>query len=358
MLRLRLAAWSIALTALCGSGAHAAGTVAVLGIEPIGTSEATATALADALRTRMRDLRGVTVATAKDFMELKFLFNCMDPATIANCLAPAGKSIGVERVVVGTVSGRKTKHLQVVLTLIDSATGTAVRTLDEEVPTGDLLASDNVARWAQVLLAEHGAPGAGKPAEQVHAEPPRLEPPPVAAVEGATPLVDNRLVPAPAASTDHPGRSAKIVAGVALAVALAGSGIAIYTWRHYADLRDSAHSTLDLVRQGDPAYAQQNSDFFFKNPACSWPTNKAPRSSYAQPYLNQCNEGTSYASATTGLVVASGLLAAVAAVSLGIGVAQSHAADRDRRSAFSPRLRVVSPVVTYEGGGVSAVFEF
>jgi hypothetical protein len=419
MPRTRLAACSLlALAVASWAGrADAAATVAVLGIEPIGTSETNATALADALRTRLRDMKSVTVATAKDFMEIKFLFNCMDPETITTCLSAAGKSLNVERFIVGTVSVRKqkAKHLQVVLKLIETATAAPSHVVDEEVPIGDLLSPENIGRWADALLADAGGSGqvavssspldakitvdgkyagttpatvalsAGghsvalsrdgfqsesrvitvRPGERakLSLELTRLAPPPVARVESPPPSTDNVLVVAPpvkeSAGEERPGRTAKVVAGVSLAVALAGAGISIYTWRHYTDLRDTAHNTLDLVRTGDPAYAAANPDFFYRTPSCSFPTDKPPHSSNATPYVNQCNEGTAYANATTGLVVGSSVLAAIAVASFAGGMYQSGHVDHDKRAAATgPRLRLVSPVITHEGGGISAAFEF
>lgn len=390
-----------------------ADTLAIVGIEPIGTSETNTVALAEALRTQLREAPGLTVVASKDFMEIKFLFNCMDPSTITTCLAPAGKSLHVDKILVGTVTGKRGKHLAVALRVIESATSRVVRSVDEEVPAGDLLGVGNVQRWAKALegmavpqgqvelvvspddanVEVDGRPSGKRSAtlaldegEHVLAiakagfetetrrlsvragEKTRL----AIALRPSTPPSVAEIVPAPPAPTaaersplvppppllEHPGRNAKIVAGVALVVALAGSGIAIYTWRHYSDLRDTGRGTLELVRQQDPAYVQQNPDFFFKSPVCDFPAGK-PKSSYASAYQSQCNEGTSYANATTGLVIGSSVFAAIAAVSLGVGMYQSGHADREKeKSAFAPRLRVVSPVVTMQGGGVSAAFEF
>ena len=407
--RVRVVAGSIiGLLAALIPRAVSAETLAIVGIEPIGTSEINAVLLADALRTKLREAPGLTLVPSKDFMEMKFLFNCMDPATITSCLVPAGKSLNVDKILVGTVTGKRGKHIAVVLKVIDSATSQVVHAVEEEVPAGDLLGVENLARWASALgglavpqgqlalsldpadatvsvdgrAVENKGPlslDAGdhtlaiaqsgystdsrvvtvRAGETIKLAVELRRVTLAAVAKNPSPAIDDRSALVQPSPVEHPGRNAKIVAAVALVAALAGSGIAIYTWRHYSDLGATARGTLDLVRRQDPAYAQQNPNFFFKNPTCNFPAG-GPKSSSAATYQDQCNEGTTYAQATTGLVIGSSLLAAVAAVSFGVGMYQANHIDTEkgRKSAFAPRLRVVTPVVTLQGGGISAAFEF
>ncbi|MSP58928.1 MAG: PEGA domain-containing protein [Myxococcales bacterium] len=406
---------------LAAGPADAADTVAVLGLEPINTSETNANALSDALRAGIRETAGVKLVPSKDYVEVKFLFNCMDraPASIPLCLVPAGKSLGVDKVIIGSITGRaKGKRIDVSLKLVESRTQTILKTIEEEVASGDLIGSGNPGRWVSILFAAReerpaqleitsepsdaaitldgmgagrtpatltvsgagkhtivvGKEGFGAETRTVHVNEGETARVAVTFQGGAPPSVAVVETPShgpPSAASEHPGRTPKIFAGAALVVAVVGAGIAIYSWRHYADLETTTNSTLSTLHdgiRGSPNGADL--EYFFGKDAagraarsdCKLPSGLAA-SDTSRRYVDQCNEGVSYANATTGLWVGAGVLAAVAAVSFGVGQVQSQKVPPQNEGgakpqATRPRLRLVSPVVSAEGGGVTAAFEF
>ncbi len=188
-------------------------------------------------------------------------------------------------------------------------------------------------------------------------------PEPVATVENP-PVTTPPVTTPPATTTDeHPGRAAIVIGGVALAVALIGGGIAIYTFKHYSDLQDTAHSELDMIRSeaiasGGSAWVNQNKDFFQKSPTCDVPSGGPPVAGYAK-FKADCGDGNTFATITTVLDIAAGALAAAGIISLAYGVRASRkAADQPKTTSFAPRLRLLSPVVSTSGGGLQAAFEF
>jgi hypothetical protein len=397
--------------------------IAVLGVEADGVSEAQANLLVEALRSKARETSGVKFVPSKDFMEMKFLYNCMDPATIASCLAPAGKSVGAEKLVFGTLTLTKKKKVHVSIKLVDVGTGAVVKFVDEEVKQLDV--NGSAGRWFASLVPPSAATpvvtppptprdgqiavssepsgadvtvdGAnrGTTPTNVSAKPGshtvviaksgyesetrtltvragenekldlslKKKPEPVATVENP-PITQPPITTPPPATEEHPGRTAIVVGGVALAVALIGGGIAIYTFKHYSDLQDTTHSELDMIRSealgqpGGSAWVSQNKDFFQKSPTCDVPGGGPPVAGYNQ-FKNDCASGNTFATITTVLDIAAGALAAAGIISLAYGVRASRkAADSPKTTSFAPRLRLLSPVVSTSGGGLQAAFEF
>lgn len=112
---------------LCAAGAlqtplagAAETTVAVLGIEATDDApEAVATALTDALRTRVSSSSGFKLVPGKDLVELKLIFACPDEAP--TCMADVGKSLGAGKLLFGGVKKASGDSFVVTLKLLDVA---------------------------------------------------------------------------------------------------------------------------------------------------------------------------------------------------------------------------------------------
>jgi hypothetical protein len=163
--------------------------------------------------------------------------------------------------------------------------------------------------------------------------------------------------PTPTQPQEHPGRAAKIAAAALVGGALVTAGVAIYTWRHYLDLADTAHEQLKLMTSTEP-----NDPWLTKNPTCTVPgtISKAPgvMGDPIGKYKDACNSGNNFANATTALWSVTGALAAAGVVSFIVGDRQAaHAKERRGVAVMRQTLRV-APIFTTQGGGVTAAFEF
>src|SRR2546428_14179470 len=95
------------LAVLAAPSLARADAIAVFGVEAVDAPEAQANQLTEALRERARGTPGVKLVANKDFIEVKMLYGCMDPATVAACVAPAGKSVGADKMLIGSITGSK-----------------------------------------------------------------------------------------------------------------------------------------------------------------------------------------------------------------------------------------------------------
>src|SRR5262249_22452336 len=154
---------------------------------------------------------------------------------------------------------------------------------------------------------------------------------------------------------------AMIAGGVALAVALLDGGIAIYTFKHYSSLQADARRQLDTIRTEawaqDPVWTKQNDSYFTNKPDCNVPSGGPSAAGYNQ-FKATCDEGSRWATITTVLDIGVGVLAAIGITSLSIGLYQSKQGAEKPKMSLAPRLKLLSPVVTTTGGGLSAAFEF
>src|SRR5438874_7464330 len=75
--------------------------VAVLGLEPVDVPEPLAQQLTDALRQRASSTGGVRMVQGKDLIEVKMVFGC--DGELPACMAQAGKTLGAEKLLYGTV---------------------------------------------------------------------------------------------------------------------------------------------------------------------------------------------------------------------------------------------------------------
>ncbi|HEX8951054.1 MAG TPA: PEGA domain-containing protein [Polyangia bacterium] len=386
--------------------------VAVLGLEPVDVPEPLAQQLTDALRQRVSATSGVRMVQGKDLIEVKMVFGC--DGELPACMAQAGKTLGTDKLLYGTVKkGGGKNTVTVALKLLDVKTAVVEKFVNDTVQKREL-AGSNVngvaARWFGQLLEIEAKPtltvtsdpsGAGvsvdgqsygrtpltlrdltagahsvtvsMPGRQpftrnvelraggshdvvatlepeaapvvAHKEPVKPAPEPL-------PLVTPTPTPPPLRA-EHPGRTAKIVAGVLVGAAVVTAAVAIYTWRTYSDLEATAHSDLDALKP-NPVPAQDAP--FFMSPSCNVPTDLAG-SAAATKFHNDCTSGNNYANATTGLWVATGALAAAGVVSFVIGDRQAAKAKEHNVGVLRQTLRI-APVFSTRGGGLTAAFEF
>jgi hypothetical protein len=391
--------------------------VAVLGIEPIDVPEPLAQQLTDALRQRATNTAGVHMLPGKDLIEVKMVFGC-DGET-PTCMAQAGRTIGADKLIYGTLKKGGTKiNVIVALKLLDVKTATVERFVNDTVPKREL-AGNNVnasaARWFGQLLEVEAKPTltvtsdptgasvtvdgtpygktpltlrdltpglhnvtvamAGRqtasrnvdlktggthdlsvtleaesppPLVQKEAPPPAIAPPPLVQPQPLT----NR-------PTGHPGRAATIAGIAALGGALVTGGVLIYTYKSYTDLQSTANADLKGLTLTGP-----DTENFFHNPTCTPPsyvTSAANMPGALAKYKSDCSSGNNFAAASTGLWVATGVLAAGGIAAIIVGQVQASHARKERApvgaSLLRQTLRIV-PVVATTGGGLSAAFEF
>jgi PEGA domain len=420
--RHRLLARATLALALVVPSVAAADSIAVLGVEPGDAPSSLATALTDGLRKRAGETAGVKLVPSKDFMEMKMLFGCMDPATIATCLVPAGKSLGADKLIVGTLDQKKKgKKIKVSLKLVDSAAGTVVRSMDEEVAPSEVVG--NASRWFSALVPPSAAPPpvtpppavAQKTTLEITSDPTGADvaidgrtvgktpitapvfgpathtvavtrdgydptsrevkikageelkldfslrakaPPPVASVEPPTPT-PTPTPEVPIAPAEHPGRTLKIAGVIGVLAGLVAIGIEIYTWQSYLTLQTDGHQKLINLRDTNGDYADNHKEWFQK-PTCTVPEGVPTGSSTYKTYVADCNDGNTLASVSTALLIG-GIVVGVAGIAaFGAGMYQSSQAEKASapKTSMVPRLKVVSPVVSTSGGGVTAAFEF
>jgi len=403
------------LTLGVGASASAAEvSVAVLGLEPVDVPEPLAQQLTDALRQRASSTSGIRMVQGKDLIEVKMVFGC--DGELPACMAQAGKTLGADKLLYGTVKkGSSKTTVTVALKLLDVKTAVVEKFVNDTVQKREL-AGNNVnaaaGRWFGQLLEVEAkptltvtsdpaganvsvdgqsygrtpltlrdlSPGAHSVTVTMQGRQPysrNVELRPggshdvVATLEAEAPVVVRKepvkpapepsplVTPTPAPTplplrAEHPGRTAKIVAGVLVGAAVVTAAVAIYTWRTYSDLESSAHADLESIKP-NPVPAQDSS--FFMNPSCNVPADLAGTPG-ATKFHNDCTSGNNFANATTGLWVATGALAAAGVVSFVIGDRQAaKAKERNSATLIRQSLRV-APVFSTRGGGLTAAFEF
>jgi hypothetical protein len=387
--------------------------VAVLGLEPVDVPEPLAQQLTDALRQRAASTGGVRMVQGKDLIEVKMVFGC--DGELPACMAQAGKTLGAEKLLYGSVKkGPSKTSVTVALKLLDVKTAVVEKFVNDTVPKRELAGSNaNAAagKWFGQLLEVEAKPTltvtsdptganvsvdgqsygrtpltlrdlpagshtvvvtmAGKQpitrtvdlrAGGTHDVVANLEPeaPVVVRKEPRQPpeplpLIPTHPEPQPTPlRSEHAGRTAKIVAGVLVGAAVVTAAVAIYTWRSYTDLEAKSHDDLEGLKP-TPVPAQDAA--FFMNPSCNVPADLAGTPA-ATKFHNDCSSGNNFANATTGLWVATGALAAAGVVSFVIGDRQAaKAKERNAGGVMRQSLRI-APVFSTRGGGLTAAFEF
>ena len=396
---------ALALPAL----AHAE-SVAVLGIEAEGAPEEDAARLTEALRQRLSGSGSYTVVPGKDYIELKMVYGCADEGA-AQCMAQAGKSLGADKLIYGTLRGKKGGgKLAVTLRVLDVKTANVDRYIPTEQVGADELLAGAVNGVASRLLAAllgleakasltitctpedakitiDDKPAGTSPTTLTDLAPGyhtvgvskegfRTRNESVSVRAGQAVKLEVALAPAASGTADNggndnppgqtppaheeeapPGRNLRIAGAVGLVLAGVAGGIAIYTWRSYTGLQDDAHTSLVQLATSNATYASQQSAWF-ASPTCTPPGNP-PKNQALADYQQHCSDGQSGASLTTGLWVGAGVLAIAGVTALVLGVRKGDAtAEKSSTASFKPRLRAIGPTAGPTGGGVTASFEF
>lgn len=387
--------------------------VTVLGIEHVDVPDTLAHQLTDALRQRAA-AAGVRVVPGKDLIEIKMIFSCESEAPA--CMAQAGKTLGADKLLYGTLKKARGSNVVVSLKVFDVRTGAVEKAVNETVSKRELAAGSvslSASRWFGALVevetkpvltvtsdppnaavtvdgAQMGrtpvtlrdlAPGAhvvgvsapgrlpasrtvelrpGDTSEIALTLEPEQKPvpPPVPLTPEplVTPVPKPELTPRPGSRPQgHPGRPAKIAALALLGGAVASGAVAIYTWRTYVDYQDKAFRLLDANK--DQLTTAEARDFAAMpgKYGCTPP----PSVPSAAQFKEYCTSGTTWANATTALWVVAGALATVSVISYVVGDRQAaRAAEKQqRRVGLVQKLRF-EPVISTHGGGLHAAFEF
>jgi hypothetical protein len=399
--------------------------IAVLGLEAVEVPENLAGALTDALRQRAAATAGVRVLPAKDLIEIKMVFGCDENApscmaqagrslsadkllygTLRKGKGRDGISVAlklldvklgaIERQVNDEVPRRSLAPGAVqqmaaryfaqlvpvtakpVLTVTSTPVGATVEvdgqpagttpvTLRELAPGSHELKVTMAGRkpFARTIelrpggnfevaapLEAEAVATTGTPAPTPTPPPPGLVPEPKPATGAGE---------AEAKRTGKPGRTAKILAITAWAGAVVAGAVAIYTWRTYAGLEDTAHKSLENVRAGLGRAPNADEERFFQKPTCEVPMT-VPGSPAVEQYKNDCSSGNTFANATTALWVVAGTLAAAGVVGYVVGDRQAaKAAEKPGTKTAASVLKQslqIAPVFSSQGGGLQAAFEF
>jgi hypothetical protein len=130
--------------------------VAVLGLDAIDIPEETAALITDALRARAEKSQGVRLLPGKELAEVKLIFGCMDEKPV--CLAQAGRSMGADRLVYGSLRRpRGASTYTLVLKQLSVRADQVDRFVSEPVPArvltqGNAELSALAQRWLGVVL--------------------------------------------------------------------------------------------------------------------------------------------------------------------------------------------------------------
>jgi hypothetical protein len=394
-------------------------TIAVLGVEPIDVPDALAHQVTDALRQRAAATAGIKVLQGKDLVEIKMVFGCDGEAPA--CMAQAGRSLGADKLLFGSLkkAGGKNKDSSVVvaLKLLDVKTQVVEKFVNETVNKREIAAgnvSGSAGKWFAALVevdvrptltvtsdpvnaavAIDGQPMGRTPitlrdltagahtiaishsgritaTRTVELRPggtheiavsldPEQGAPPVAKLPETrpNPLIGQPGVTPPTEKpVGHPGRTAKILALTTLAGAVVAGSVAIYTWRTYEDLQSAARNDLLMIRdQTANPTAEQRA--FYDQPSCDIPQSFSGAPSFGS-YNEKCDSGKTYTAATTALWVVAGGLAATSVILYVVGDRQAAKAKAEKKTAarlMQQSLRI-APVVSSQGGALSASFEF
>jgi hypothetical protein len=410
---------SVFCTAFSGVARADTTSVAVLGVEPIEVPEGLAQQLTEALRQRAAGTAGVRAVQGKDLIEIKMVFGCdqEQPA----CMAQAGRTLGADKLIYGTIRKARGGALTVSLKLLDVKGGAIERSVSEATTrrelTGASVQAAAVKWFAQlvpveahpILTVTSDPPNAaiaidGNPAGRtpvtlrdlspgVHSvavsaagrvtqtrnvelragvssdlavtlEAERVSPPVVERPRPPEPAVVTppleKPQPVETQPVGHPGRAAKLVALGSLVGAVVAGSVAIYTWRTYVGLEDTTHTELGMIQNATAGPPTQDQANFYASPTCNPPAGLMG-GSVLQSYQNDCSKGQTYANATTALWVITGALAGTAVISYIVGDRQAAKAEREAKKSqarlWQKSLRI-APVISSKSGGLTAAFEF
>lgn len=287
----------------------------VLNLEPVQTAPEFASAVSEALRRQLSQLSGAAVS-AQDMVEVKLVFGCVDEKP--SCLARAGRQLGVTRLIYGKLRPHPSDSSRVVVTLHQLDVGDAVveqsveetvaaRILSEPGPELERI----TARWLLALAS---------PMKKKTASEPR-------------PI-----------TTGKRWNRGLWVSSIVLGALAGGAALtALWTWQGVRDSQDSAAGHLDLLQNRLTAdHAIEPYRDFFGSSAqlsqCATVPGLVGDIDY-ENYRGACQHGNGLATATTGLLVAAGSLAALSVTSLIL----SRALAKPKPSAATRRTRQNAP---------------
>jgi hypothetical protein len=139
-----------------GSALAADNTIAVLGIEATdGAPENVAALVTDALRQRATAEKGMKLVPGKDLVDIKLIFSCPDEAP--TCMADAARSLGVSRLIFGSVKRAPGDSYVMTLKMLDVGRRQVVAFLGE--PLSRALATPGairgpVEKWFATLTGQ------------------------------------------------------------------------------------------------------------------------------------------------------------------------------------------------------------
>ena len=292
----------------------------ILSLESVGVAPELSGTLTDSLRRQLGQLSAAAVST-QDMVEVKLVFRCVDERPA--CLARAGRQLGVSRLIYGKLHPHAMDKAAVIVTLHQLDVGDAVieQSVEESVAARVLSEpGPELDQFTARCLLALAAP-ARKSANELR---PR-----------ATPKRWNRGL---------------WISSIVFGVLASGAALtALWTWQGIGAAQDSANGHLDLLQNRLTAgYAIEPYGGFFESSeqlsTCATVTDFIGDVDY-ENYRSACQRGNTMATATTGLLVAAGSLAALSVTSLILSRALAKAAPaapRPQRRQPNP-LPVVSP---------------
>lgn len=292
-------ATSVALLTGAVAPAHAApaGKASVLTLE--GDDAQRTTALSKALQSEFA-ARGVGGGRDMSLAELKLTMGCDEPPSVA-CLSGGGKTLGVDRMIYGTLTKTRGGAYSLNLSLMDVASATVQKIVNAELSAG-ALTEGAVQATAADLVTQMLGPVETAPAEVVPAGPGPDETKPEPQPQNSGKLVWGRY--------DAPvWKKAALGASAGLLVVSLAVGIGTYV-----QIKPDGKLYNDLVAEGKASLTDKSTTNDV-NPNMSGDMCAAARKSLGDGVVNGdmskiCNKADGLASAATGAFVATGVFAA------------------------------------------------
>lgn len=284
------------VTLLTGAAlpAHAApaGKASVLTLE--GDAPQQTNALSKALQSEFA-ARGVGGGRDMSLAELKLTMGCDEPPSVA-CLSGGGKTLGVDRMIYGTLTKTRGGAFALNLSLMDVASATVQKIVNAELSAG-ALAEGAVEATARDLVTQMLGPVETAPVEATPAETGPVEATPEGPKGGK--LVWGRY--------DAPGWK-KAALGVSAGLLVVSAGVGIGT---YMMIRPDGKLYKDLVAAGERSVGEENE----VNPRMDGDMCAAAREQVTGGVRNGemtkiCNKADGLAKAATASFVATGVFAA------------------------------------------------
>jgi hypothetical protein len=299
-------ATSVALLTGAVAPAHAApaGKASVLTLE--GDDVQRTSALSKALQSEFA-ARGVGGGRDMSLAELKLTMGCDEPPSVA-CLSGGGKTLGVDRMIYGTLTKTRGGAYALNLSLMDVATSSVTKIVNAELSAGALTEGAVQATAADLVLQMLG-PVEAAPTEATPAGPGTDEPKPEVQPKDSGKLVWGRY--------DAPmWKKAALGASAGLLVVSLAVGIGTYI-----QIKPNGKLYKDLVAEGEASLTDKSTTNNV-NPNMSGDMCAAARKSIEGGVVNGdmskiCNKADGLASAATGAFVATGVFAA-ATVAFGV----------------------------------------